>query len=322
MVNSTYIKQISEQVNLATDGCGPVLLYGENINVGSCISGLARGLKVNPAGKVLNVGNCELAHIGIGLGLMADGGNAVLFMKQLDFLLLGIDQVVNTFNCLRAYPSENGIGSFTIYSIVCDQGYQGPQSSFNAGSDIASLANISVFCLNGSEDISNVIQGQFVSPGFRVICVSQRLLGSPSLELPVESFSPDRAIFKYQSGNDLTLACYNFTLREGVDLAAKLSRLGIQSDLFHVNFVPGMDISLLQESCARTRKLVLIDDSKSVTKFGDMHVMELQERGLEFSSLSLFRRGCKIQEYGVIEDQFVLNMDALHLFLGRPSGFF
>ena len=30
--------------------------------------------------------------------MMLDGGNAVLFMKQLDFLLLGLDQLVNTFN--------------------------------------------------------------------------------------------------------------------------------------------------------------------------------------------------------------------------------
>ncbi len=75
-----------------------MLLFGENIDTGSRIAGLARGLKVNPAGRILNVGNCELTHIGLGLGMMLDGGNAVVFMKQLDFLLLGIDQMVNTFN--------------------------------------------------------------------------------------------------------------------------------------------------------------------------------------------------------------------------------
>ena len=318
-MGSSYIKHITEQINSITAECGPILLFGENINLGSCLSGMARGLQVNPAGKILNVGNCELTHMGVGFGMMADGGKAVLFMKQLDFLLLGIDQIVNTFNYLRAFPPQGGLGSFTIYVIVCDQGYQGPQSSFNAAGDIASMANIDVFCLNGSDDISSVLLGQFVRPGFRVICVSQRLFSLPTLHLSAEVQSPDSAIFKYRSGKDLTLVCYNFTLREGMRLATELGGFGIETDLFHVNFVPGMDISLLRESCARTKNLVLIDDSKSVVKFGDKLSSMLRELGLDFFCLSLYRRECKNHEYGVTEDQFVLNVDSVRAFLAAQA---
>src|SRR5688572_19494537 len=131
-MHSSYINQIISCVNGVTTICGPVLLYGENIDTGSRISGLARGLKVNPGGRILNVGDCELTHCGVGFGIMLDGGNAVLFMKQLDFLLLGIDQVVNTYNFIRAYRPTVTLGSFTIFLIVCDQGLQGPQSSLNS----------------------------------------------------------------------------------------------------------------------------------------------------------------------------------------------
>ena len=57
MSSDTYIGQILEQVNRVTENCGPILLYGENIDTGSRIGGLARGLKVNPEGQILNVGN-------------------------------------------------------------------------------------------------------------------------------------------------------------------------------------------------------------------------------------------------------------------------
>jgi pyruvate/2-oxoglutarate/acetoin dehydrogenase E1 component len=309
--------QIVEQINKVTENCGPVLLYGENIDTGSCIGGLARGLKVNPAGRILNVGNCELTHIGVGLGMMLDGGNAVVFMKQLDFLPLGLDQMVNTFNYIRAFPPENGLGSFTIFPIVCDQGYQGPQSSINVASDIASMANIDVFCLNGAEDASMIIRENFISPGFRVVCTSQRLFGSPRLDLPIEAHSSDNAVFKYRSGDDVTIVCYNFSLREGVELAERLSNISVQSDLFHVNFVPNMDISLLSESCSRTNKVILIDDSKSVTKFSDMLVRELQSTALEFSVLSFVRRGGSADRYGVVEDQFLPDYEAVRSFVGR-----
>lgn len=316
-MSNTYIGQIIKQVNQVTENCGPVLLYGENIDRGSCISGLARGLKVNPAGRILNVGNCELTHMGVGLGMMMDGGNAAVFVKQLDFLLLGLDQMVNTFNSIRAFPPIDGFGSFTIFPIVCDQGYQGSQSSLNAASDFASMANIDVFCLNGAEDASIVIREQFVSPGFRLVCTSQRLFGAPALDLRVEAYSSDNAVFKYRSGNDVTLVCYNFSLREGAELAEYLSGIGVQSDLFHVNFVPGMDISLLSESCTRTSKIVLIDDSKSVTKFGDTLAMELQSGASGLSVLSLGRRGCSEKDYGVAEDRFVPDYEAVGIFVGR-----
>ncbi len=317
-MSSSYIEQIIEQINQVTENCGPVLLYGENIDTGSRIGGLARGLKVNPAGRILNVGNCELTHIGVGLGMMLDGGNAAVFMKQLDFLPLGLDQMVNTFNYIRAFPPENGLGSFTIFPIVCDQGYQGPQSSINVASDFASMANIDIFCLNGAEDASMVIRKNFVSPGFRVVCTSQRLFGSPALDLPIEAHSSDNAIFKYRSGDDVTIVCYNFSLRDGVELAERLSNIAVQSDLFHVNFVPDMNTSLLSESCARTNKVVLIDDSKSVTKFSDMLVRELQSAALEFSVLSFVRRGCSADRYGVVEDQFLPDYEAVRSFVGRP----
>jgi pyruvate/2-oxoglutarate/acetoin dehydrogenase E1 component len=305
----TYIGQIIEQVNMVTHACGPVFIYGENIDRGSCISGLARGLTVNSASRIQNVGNCELTHCGLGLGMMLDGGKAVLFAKQLDFMLLGIDQFVNTFNIIRAFRPRSEWGSFTIFVIVCDQGYQGPQSSFNGAGDFASIANIPVFCLNGAADVSRVVHNHFVAPGFRIMCLSQRLFGSPALDLPVEVSSSDDGVFRYKSGNDATIVSLNFSLRDASEMETQLRAAGVESDLFHMNFVPGMDMSMVVDSCRRTRKLVLVDDSKTVTKFGDALVTELCTRELDVKVLSFARRGCSDDDYGANADRFLPDVE-------------
>ena len=54
---------------------------------------------------MINVGDCEATHIGVGFGLMLNGVHAVLFAKQLDFMLLGMDQLVNTYNFIRCLPN-------------------------------------------------------------------------------------------------------------------------------------------------------------------------------------------------------------------------
>lgn len=318
-MSKTYIGQIVENVNGVTERCGPILLFGENIDTGSRISGLARGLTVNPQGRILNVGNCELTHVGVGMGMMLDRGLAALFMKQLDFLLLGVDQIVNTFNFARAFRRQEDLGSFTILVIVCDQGYQGVQSSFNAPADLASLANVDIYCLNAAGDAAHIINNQFVARGFRILCVSQRLFGAPALDLSVQFRTADNAIFKYRSGGDVTLACFNFSLRDTTTLAERLAQAGIESDLFHVNYVPAMDTSVLYESCQRTGALVLVDDSKSVAKFGDMLVAGARERGIRTAVLSLGRRGCASHEYGVTEDRFQPDFDTVCNFVQRAG---
>jgi len=309
MSTPSYIGQIIEQVNLVTDKCGAILLFGENIDTGSRIAGLARGLKVNPAGSIQNVGNCELTHCGVGFGMLLDGGQAALFAKQLDFMLLGLDQVCNTFNYIRAYSPRNTWGSFTIFVIVCDQGYQGPQSSLNGAGDFASIANIPVYCLNAAADAKRIVGDHFASPGFRVICLSQRLFGASALATPAEWAADDSSLFRYKSGNDATLLSFNFSLRDTLDMEAKLRDAGVDSDVFHVNFIPSMDMTPILESCKRSGKLIVVDDSKTVTKFSDAIVAELCLHSIPVRLLSFNRRGCSNDSYGANEDRFIPDFD-------------
>lgn len=310
MSNSTYIAHIINQINIAAKNCGSVLMFGENIDNGSRIAGLARGLTVNSESKILNVGNCELTHCGIGFGMMMDGGQSVLFSKQLDFILLGLDQICNTYNSIRAFLSPDKYGSFTIYVIVCDQGYQGPQSSFNGAGDFASIANIPVFCLNAMDDSDLVIKNQFVKNGFRIITVSQKSFGMPALNSPAIWHSEDVSLFQYGSGNSATLLCYNFSLREVLNLDSTMRSKNIHCDLFHANYVNNKLDQRLIESINRSKKLLIFDDSKSVTKFGDSLVTRLLEAGVSLDTLRFYtRRGVKDSEYGVNADTYELDIE-------------
>ncbi len=62
---------------------------------------------------------------------------------------------------------------------------------------------------------------------------------------------------------------------------------------------------MLVSSCCRTGKLVILDDSKSVAKFGDLLVTALKANGIDFTVLPLTRRGCSAEGYGVTEDRFL-----------------
>jgi len=167
-----YIDAVNGAIKDVLKARPDTVAFGQNIDAGSCLMGLTRGLSEATGATIINTPNCENSLVGFGFGMMMGGGNAVYFMKQLDFLLLGIDHLVNTFNVIRLNPP---VGSFTIVPIIVDNGFQGLQSSFNSFGDLCSVARIQGYTVVSGPDIDLVLRARLVAPGFRIIAVSQRL---------------------------------------------------------------------------------------------------------------------------------------------------
>ena len=96
-----YITHVNALIKAKVAGHSPLVMFGQNIAAGSCVGGLTRGLKSRDGHHVLNTPNCENTLVGTGFGLMLNGVSSLFLMKQQDFLLLGIDQLVNTYNLIR-----------------------------------------------------------------------------------------------------------------------------------------------------------------------------------------------------------------------------
>jgi hypothetical protein len=250
------------------------VVFGENINKGSCLCGVARGLP----GRIVNVGNCENTHVGAGFGLMLNGMNAVLILKQLDFLLLGIDPLVNTWNLVRsAYPVA-ALGSFTVVAIICDQGWQGPQSSFHGLADICSLARIEGYTLNTRAEIETVLRRNLVRPGFRLIGVSQRMFGRQVDErLPI-AVSGDLGVFHYADGPDATWVTLNFCADSVFARQMDPVRGQQRPGLFSAHPGPDRDWGLICSHASRTGVLRIVDDGKGANSFANRLGMEVLRR--------------------------------------------
>lgn len=288
----TYLETINR---LVAEECGrhPALLqFGENIAQGSRICGVARNLP----GPLLTVGNCENTHAGVGLGMMIEGGQSLLVVKQLDFLLLAADQMVNTMNLVRASRETGTLGSFTILAIVCDQGWQGPQSSYHDLTSLCSLARVDGYHLNGAGDAAHIIPRYLAAPGFRILAVSQRRFGEECLELPVFHAGPGAGELQYADGHDATIAAFGFALPQAVEISAQLRAAGAQPAIFQVNPALPHNWTRLIGSAARTRRLIVLDDSKSPLSLGhklasavlrvapECHVtIETREQNCEFA---------------------------------------
>lgn len=252
-----------------------LVLFGQNINAGSCLGGLTRGLSVRSSSKIINSTNSENTLCGFGFGMMMNGVSSIFFMKQLDFLLLGIDHLVNTYNIIRNVKLEND-SSFTIMPIVVDNGYQGPQSSLNNLPDFCSIARIPGFTITTRWEAEKIISGELVSPGFRILTVSQRLFKEEILSPEKLCYSNDNnTVFQYSEGQNATIVCFNFSFPQGWLLYQELQKNNIDTSIFNVTSATSTDWSKIIESVQNTGKLIILDDSKSYNLACDALVADI-----------------------------------------------
>ena len=137
------------------------------------------------------------------------------------------------------------------------------------------------------------------------------------MSCPVLWSSSDKSIFKFRAGSDLTSVCLNFALRQTIEILDQLEGDGYSADLFHMNFVPNTNLEALIESCRRTGRLLIIDDSKSVTKFGDLLVAQLAELDLNVQTMILTRRGIPNLSYGAQSDSLEINFANVQKFVKK-----
>ncbi|MBF0570604.1 MAG: hypothetical protein HQL12_01910 [Candidatus Omnitrophica bacterium] len=256
-----YVEYINKLIKDEVLRADRMVIFGQNINAGSCLSGLTKNLKVKKGNLIINTPNCENSLVGIGFGAMMNGVSAAFMMKQQDFLLLGIDQLVNTYNIIRQRSA--GEGSFTIMTIIVDNGYEGPQSRLNHFGDFCSIAGIQGFTITNTADAKEIISSQFNAPGFRIIGISQRLFKQEIMEMNVLSVSPDRSVFQYAQGKQATIICFNLSLPYGVVMAGRLKEKGLSASLFSVNSPVPVNWDELVHDINKTGTLILIDDLKS-----------------------------------------------------------
>lgn len=267
-----YVEFINSLIKERVKNQSEIVLFGQNIDAGSSLSGLTRGLSLKNNSLILNTQNSENLLVGVGFGMMLNNVSSVFFMKQLDFLLLGIDHLVNTYNVIRQF---NPIASFTIFPVTVDSGYEGPQSSLNNLDDFSSIAGVESYTFTNTFDARKIISNKLFDPGFRILTTGQRLLRQDAIEVEAIKIGPNYDYFQYKVGGDITIVCFNQTFDFGLEMHNQMQNKNIHSSLFTVNSHLKSNYKLIIDDVKFSKRLIILDDSKSRNKLSDFFLKEV-----------------------------------------------
>ena len=300
-----YIELINELLKNEVSKHNQLVIFGQNVSAGSCIGGMTRGLSIPKTGKIINSTNSENSLCGFGFGMMINDVSSIFFMKQLDFLLLGIDHLVNTYNLIRNHKND---ASFTIFPIVMDNGFQGLQSSGNNLADFCSIARIKGYTITNKIDAERIISSKLVSPGFRIIAISQRMF-KDEISIPEELIyvNEENDIFQYNSGHDVTIVCFNFSFPYGQQMVNILKKNNLKASFFNVNSPTPTNWLEIIKDVIKTKKIIIIDDSKSENLSYHALLTDVYEKVVLDKKIILKRNLNDSEWLNPIDDQMNIN---------------
>jgi pyruvate/2-oxoglutarate/acetoin dehydrogenase E1 component len=299
-----YVSYLNELFRNEINKFDEFVLYGQNVSTGSCLGGLTRNFQKFKGCNVFNTPNTENTLVGLGFGLMLSGTSSAYFMKQQDFLLLGIDHLRNTHNFIRQQAPS---ASYTIVNITMDAGHEGIQSSLNNMSDFCAIASCEGYTISSRQEASSVIEQCFAKSGFRIISVSQRLFGTEILDFKDQASQKNDFVMEYRLGRDVTIACFNFSLPQGKQLCDQLDQVGIDTSLYGIAAAhPGRYNSIVEDA-KKTGRLVIIDDSKCHTSVSNLLEIESLRAGV--GVVHMVKQKMTEESYRPLPEIFIVDVD-------------
>ena len=112
-------------------------------------------------------------------------------------------------------------------------------------------------------DTKLILNENLIRPGFRILGISQRLLFQNLIELECFNNGVQGKFFQYMNGRDITIICSNFSLPYGNKFCEEFEIRGMSASLFSINTYLKFNYSDLIKNISKTKKVLIIDDSKS-----------------------------------------------------------
>ena len=262
---TTYTQYINSHIKSQFEKYDKSVIYGQNIIAGSRISGLGAGLENIKGTLALNTTNSENSLMGMGFGLSLSGIPSLFLMKQHDFALLGLDQLVNTNNVLRQGRLKS---PFLVLMVVVDSGFEGPQATLSSLDEFASLSKAPVHFLSTKESIDEGFK-QSQEPGLHFLAIGQANMKKnvKESENAVVHF-PGVILYPNSINKNSTftvaLVFYGVDIEIGLQVQNSLITHGIFADLF---VICQLSCSIISQSFVSElvtySKIVVIDTGKS-----------------------------------------------------------
>ena len=203
----------------------------------------------------------ENASIGIGAGLAAAGYRPVVSITYMDFLMLGLDPLVNYAAKLR-YKTAGQLTAPLVVKTTAGAYGQGVAHSQCIEAWLMNVPGLIVVAPSNPADAYGLMKTALRADGPLVYIDHKRLFPIPGHVPVAEHFTPlGRAVVR-RPGTDITLCAHSFMMQVALAAAGKLEDDGISCEVIDLRTLAPLDMDTLGDSVRRTGALLTLEEGQ------------------------------------------------------------
>jgi len=236
------------------------------------------GLKAEfGASRVRDTPVAEAAMVGLGVGAAAAGLRPVVSITYMDFLMLGLDPLVN-YAAKARFKTGGQITAPVVIKTTAGAKGQGVAHSQSIEAWLMSVPGLKVVAPSTPADAYGLMKSALRETG-PVLYVDHKRLFPMAGELPRgEAFVPIGQAVVRRVGRHVTVATHAYMTRVALDAAEQLAATGVEAEIVDLRSLAPLDIDTVATSAARTGALLTLEEGQLTCGVGAEIAFQVRER--------------------------------------------
>ena len=242
------------------------------------------------AQRVRNTPVAEAVTVGLAAGAAAAGLRPLAFITYIDFLMIGLDPLVNYAAKLK-YKSAGQLTAPMVVKATAGAKGQGPTHAQSLDPWLMNVPGLTVLAPSTSGDAYGLLKTALRSPG-PVVYIDHKRLFPLGGEVPdVETLIPAGSAAVRREGRHLTLVAHSYMSTVTVEAAKLLAKEGIEAEVIDLRSLWPVDWATLEASTRKTGHALFVEEGQEACGVGSELAFVLNERvpGLRVARLGARR---------------------------------
>ena len=211
--------------------------------------------------RVFDAPVAEAAMVGLGVGAAASGLRPVVSITYMDFLMLGLDPLVN-YAAKARFKTGGQITAPLVVKTTAGAKGQGVAHSQCIESWLMNVPGLRVLAPSTPADAYGLLKSALRHDGPVVFVDHKRLFPSAGL-VPVDEIAVPmgKAVIR-RAGADVTLAAHSYMTHVALEAAERLGAEGLSCEVIDLRSLAPLDLDTVAQSAARTGTLVTLEEGQ------------------------------------------------------------
>jgi pyruvate dehydrogenase E1 component beta subunit len=229
------------------------------------------------AARVRDTPVAEAAMVGLGVGAAAAGLRPLVSITYMDFLMLGLDPLVN-YAAKARFKTGGQITVPLVVKTTAGAKGQGVAHSQCIEAWLMGVPGLKVVAPSTPADAYGLMKSALRETG-PVLFVDHKRLFPTAGEVPLaETLVPIGLAAIRRVGDDVTLLAHAYMTRIALDAAETLAAEGVDCEVIDPRTLAPLDIETIAASAARTGALVTIEEGQLTCGVGAEIAFQVRER--------------------------------------------